>query len=171
MRTNVSPGEATLKPRIIVAGLLALALSAGAAVAQPAKSLKDEIVGTWNFVVAEVVAPDGKKSFPFGEARKPADERTPCASGPTGCRARLPQARSARHSRAAAPAPARPTSRRARGKVSDGAIYTSKVRYRSAHNALFSTLYRHQGGLATSGCRDFTGRLAKCNHHVEEGSE
>jgi hypothetical protein len=59
-----------LKPRIIVAGLLALALSAGAAVAQPAKSLKDEIVGTWNFVVAEVVAPDGKKSFPFGETPK-----------------------------------------------------------------------------------------------------
>jgi hypothetical protein len=24
-------------------------------------------VGSWNFVVAEVVAPDGKKSFPFGE--------------------------------------------------------------------------------------------------------
>ena len=70
MRTNVSPGEVTLKPRIIVAGLLALALSAGAAVAQPAKSLKDEIVGTWNFVVAEVVAPDGKKSFPFGETPK-----------------------------------------------------------------------------------------------------
>src|ERR1700754_472657 len=70
MRTNVSPGEVTLKPRIIVAGLLALALSAGAAVAQPAKSLKDEIVGTWNFVVAEVTAPDGKKSFPFGETPK-----------------------------------------------------------------------------------------------------
>ena len=43
-------------------------------VASPAaaqqKSLRDQIVGTWNFVVAEVVAPDGKKSFPFGETPK-----------------------------------------------------------------------------------------------------
>ena len=31
------------------------------------KSLREQIVGSWNFVVAEVVAPDGKKSFPFGE--------------------------------------------------------------------------------------------------------
>jgi hypothetical protein len=50
--------------------MLALALSAGAAGAQAAKSLKDQIVGTWNFVVAEVTAPDGKKSFPFGETPK-----------------------------------------------------------------------------------------------------
>ena len=54
----------------VTATLLALALSAGAAVAQPAKSLKEQIVGTWNFVVAEVAAPDGKKSFPFGETPK-----------------------------------------------------------------------------------------------------
>ena len=53
----------------IAATLLALALSAAAA-AQPAKSLKEQIVGTWNFVVAEVAAPDGKKSFPFGETPK-----------------------------------------------------------------------------------------------------
>src|SRR3979490_3438227 len=53
-----------------IAALLALALSAGAAAAQPATSLKDGIVGTWNFVVAEVTAPDGKKSFPFGETPK-----------------------------------------------------------------------------------------------------
>jgi hypothetical protein len=50
-----------------IAALLALALSAGAAAPQPAATLKDAIVGTWNFVVAEVTAPDGKKSFPFGE--------------------------------------------------------------------------------------------------------
>ena len=54
----------------IAAALLALALSAGAAAAQPAKGLKDQIVGTWDFVVAEVTAPDGKKSFPFGETPK-----------------------------------------------------------------------------------------------------
>jgi len=53
-----------------VAALLALALSAGAAATQPAAGLKDQIVGAWNFVVAEVTAPDGKKSFPFGETPK-----------------------------------------------------------------------------------------------------
>ena len=53
-----------------IAALLALALPAGAAAAQPATSLKDQIVGAWNFVVAEVTAPDGKKSFPFGETPK-----------------------------------------------------------------------------------------------------
>src|SRR6267378_4080344 len=63
-------GEDTMKPRTLAAAVLALALSAGAAAAQPAKSLKDQIVGTWNFVVAEVTAPDGKKSFPFGETPK-----------------------------------------------------------------------------------------------------
>jgi hypothetical protein len=54
----------------IIAALLALGVSAGAAAAQPAQSFKDLIVGTWNFVVAEITAPDGKKSFPFGETPK-----------------------------------------------------------------------------------------------------
>jgi hypothetical protein len=53
-----------------IAALLALASAVGGAAAQPATSLKDGIVGTWNFVVAEVTAPDGKKSFPFGETPK-----------------------------------------------------------------------------------------------------
>ena len=53
-----------------IAAMLGLALSAGAAAAQSSASLKDAIVGTWNFVVAEVTAPDGKKSFPFGETPK-----------------------------------------------------------------------------------------------------
>jgi hypothetical protein len=53
-----------------IAALLAVALWAGAAAAQPAASLKDGIVGTGDFVVAEVTAPDGKKSFPFGETPK-----------------------------------------------------------------------------------------------------
>jgi hypothetical protein len=53
-----------------IATMLALALSAGTAAAQSAPSLKDQIVGTWNFVVAEVNASDGKKSFPFGETPK-----------------------------------------------------------------------------------------------------
>src|SRR3984893_9098187 len=53
-----------------IAALLALALSAATAAAQPARGLKEQIVGTWNFVVAEVTAPDGKKSYPFGETPK-----------------------------------------------------------------------------------------------------
>jgi lipocalin-like protein len=56
--------------RKFIGALLALALSAGAAAAQSADSLKDRIVGNWNFVVAEVTSPDGKKSFPFGETPK-----------------------------------------------------------------------------------------------------
>jgi Lipocalin-like domain len=59
-----------MKLRTVAAAMLALALSAGAAIAQPANSLAAQIVGTWNFVVAEVTAPDGKKSFPFGETPK-----------------------------------------------------------------------------------------------------
>ena len=47
--------------------IAALVLFAGQAAAQ---SLKGQIIGTWNFVVAEITAPDGKKSFPFGEAPK-----------------------------------------------------------------------------------------------------
>jgi len=35
-----------------------------------AQTLKERIVGTWEFVVAEVTAADGKKSFPFGETPK-----------------------------------------------------------------------------------------------------
>src|SRR5437762_401048 len=47
--------------------IAALMLLAGGVTAQ---SLKQQIVGTWDFVVAEVTAPDGKKSFPFGETPK-----------------------------------------------------------------------------------------------------
>jgi len=52
-----------------IVAVLAAALVTGQASAQQ-KTLRDQIVGTWNFVVAEVVAPDGKKSFPFGETPK-----------------------------------------------------------------------------------------------------
>src|SRR5213075_1288756 len=44
-----------------------LMLLAGGVAAQ---SLKQQIVGTWDFIVAEVTTPDGKKSFPFGETPK-----------------------------------------------------------------------------------------------------
>ena len=59
-----------MKFRHIAAAALMLLSPAAAAVAEPAKSLKDQLVGTWTFVVAEVTAPDGKKSFPFGETPK-----------------------------------------------------------------------------------------------------
>jgi len=47
----------------------ALALASASAAAQ-VKSLREQIVGSWDFVVAEVTAPDGKKSYPFGETPK-----------------------------------------------------------------------------------------------------
>ena len=49
------------------AAALVLALYTSAASAQ---SLKQQIVGTWDFVVAEITGADGKKSFPFGETPK-----------------------------------------------------------------------------------------------------
>jgi len=52
----------------IAAAVLALALTLGNAAAQ--QSLRDQLVGTWTFVVAEITAPDGTKSFPFGETPK-----------------------------------------------------------------------------------------------------
>ena len=55
--------------KAVLGAFAALAISFSAH-AQPAKSLKQQIVGTWDFVVAEVIAPDGKKSFPFGETPK-----------------------------------------------------------------------------------------------------
>lgn len=51
---------------IIVA--LTLGLLGGEAAAQT--SLKEQIVGSWDFVVAEITAADGKKSYPFGETPK-----------------------------------------------------------------------------------------------------
>jgi hypothetical protein len=54
---------------IRILAVLAVALAGGQAAAQQ-KSLRDQIVGTWDFGVAEVIAPDGKKSFPFGETPK-----------------------------------------------------------------------------------------------------
>jgi hypothetical protein len=56
-----------MKPTTIIAASLALLLSAGAA---PADTLKDKLVGAWDFVIAEVKAPDGTKSMPFGDRPK-----------------------------------------------------------------------------------------------------
>ena len=35
-----------------------------------AQNLRNQLVGTWDFVVAEVKAPDGKISYPFGKSPK-----------------------------------------------------------------------------------------------------
>ena len=57
-----------MKPiQIPLAALALAALASTAAQTAAAQSLQSRIVGTWDFVVAEVKAPDGKKSFPFGE--------------------------------------------------------------------------------------------------------
>ena len=54
----------------IVTAALAIALAGGEAAAQQPKSLRDQLVGTWNFVVAEITAADGAKSYPFGKTPK-----------------------------------------------------------------------------------------------------
>ena len=48
--------------------LIALVLANASAPAQ--QSLRERLIGTWTFVVAQVSAPDGAKSFPFGETPK-----------------------------------------------------------------------------------------------------
>lgn len=52
--------------RILLAFLAALLWTNAAS----AQSLKDQLVGTWNFTVAEITTADGKKTFPFGEHPK-----------------------------------------------------------------------------------------------------
>ena len=50
--------------------LLAVLLGMGAASAQPAKSLREQLVGTWDFVIAEITAGNGTKTLPFGDKPK-----------------------------------------------------------------------------------------------------
>jgi hypothetical protein len=50
-----------------IAAICLLGLLTPAAMAQPAKTLRQQLVGTWDQVVSEVTTPDGKKLFPFGE--------------------------------------------------------------------------------------------------------
>jgi hypothetical protein len=63
-------GEDVMKFIKAAAAAFMLVSASSGVVAEQAKSLKDQLVGTWTFVVAEVTAPDGKKSFPFGETPK-----------------------------------------------------------------------------------------------------
>ena len=54
----------------ITVGLFLLVQASAMAVAQQTDPLKKQIIGTWNFTVAEVKAPDGKISYLFGEKPK-----------------------------------------------------------------------------------------------------
>lgn len=54
----------------ILAFAFALGLVASTAIAQPAKTLRDQLVGTWSFVIAEITTADGKKTLPFGDKPK-----------------------------------------------------------------------------------------------------
>src|SRR5215510_247183 len=62
--------EMTVRLMPISAALLAVLLSTASTVAQPATTLKDQLVGTWNFVIAEITTADGKKTLPFGDKPK-----------------------------------------------------------------------------------------------------
>jgi len=55
--------------KIVRIALAALALT-GCATTQQVQGLKNQIVGTWDFVIAEITAADGKKSYPFGRTPK-----------------------------------------------------------------------------------------------------
>ena len=46
------------------------ALSLALTTTTAAQNLQNQLIGTWDFVVAQVKAPDGKISFPFGETPK-----------------------------------------------------------------------------------------------------
>jgi hypothetical protein len=55
--------------RMLIA-FLAAVLWTNAALAQPAKTMREQLVGTWNLVIAEITAADGKKTLPFGDKPK-----------------------------------------------------------------------------------------------------
>ena len=59
-----------MKAMRVLATTLVLGICASAAVAQPAKTLREQLVGTWNFVIAEITTADGKKTLPFGDKPK-----------------------------------------------------------------------------------------------------
>jgi hypothetical protein len=59
-----------MKAMRMAAVLLAVAFGVGAASAQPAKGLREQLVGTWNFVIAEITAANGTKTLPFGDKPK-----------------------------------------------------------------------------------------------------
>ena len=59
-----------MKAMRVLVTALAFALGASAAVAQPTTTLREKLVGTWDFVIAEITTANGNKNFPFGERPK-----------------------------------------------------------------------------------------------------
>jgi hypothetical protein len=60
----------TMRAMRISAVLVAAVLGIGAASAQPEKSLREQLIGTWDFVIAEITAANGSKTLPFGDKPK-----------------------------------------------------------------------------------------------------
>jgi Lipocalin-like domain len=54
----------------MVATVLAVGIGASAATAQTGPTLREQLIGTWDFIIAEIVTADGQKTFPFGERPK-----------------------------------------------------------------------------------------------------
>jgi Lipocalin-like domain len=54
----------------MLAAVLAIVIPLRSVLAQPAKSLREQLVGTWSFVIAEITTADGKKQLPFGDKPK-----------------------------------------------------------------------------------------------------
>jgi hypothetical protein len=65
-----NPAARSFGARNLGAAALAIALGSGVAAAQPAKTLRERLIGTWTFVIAEITAADGKKTLPFGDKPK-----------------------------------------------------------------------------------------------------
>jgi Lipocalin-like domain len=53
-----------------LAAVLIVALGANVAGAQSAKTMRERLVGTWSFVIAEITTADGTKTLPFGDKPK-----------------------------------------------------------------------------------------------------
>jgi Lipocalin-like domain len=69
MGTGEVEGDAMMTMRMLAA-VLAIVIPLRSVVAQPAKSLREQLVGTWSFVIAEITTADGKKQLPFGDQPK-----------------------------------------------------------------------------------------------------
>ena len=54
----------------MIATALAVGMGASDAVAEPGKTLREQIVGTWEFIIAEITTQDGKKIFRSASGRK-----------------------------------------------------------------------------------------------------
>jgi Lipocalin-like domain len=61
---------ATILAVTLLAVTLGSSLGARLATAQSAKTLRERLVGTWSFVIAEITTADGKKTLPFGDQPK-----------------------------------------------------------------------------------------------------